>query len=67
MVPPLGIVRMTSERETLELTSYSAQTDETEIPAMFQPVIDGFSTVAYGCESCHASDADLHTPVYPPK
>ena len=58
---------MSSEFEQLELVSHGMETEEMRIPVMFQPVIDGRSTMAYGCESCHASDDDLHTPVYPPR
>lgn len=67
LVPPLGIVRMESEKERLELSSYGVEANDMKVPEMFQPVLDGHSTIAHGCESCHASDHDLHTPVYPPR
>ena len=67
LVPPLGIVRLTSETETLELKAYGVETEDMKVPPIFQYVIDGVSTVAVGCSSCHASHHDLHTPVFPPK
>ena len=63
-VPPLGIVRVQSPIETLELIAYGKDS-ETTVPVVFQPVIEGISTLEYGCSSCHGGGC--HEMVFPPK
>jgi len=64
-VSPLGIVRMQSQNEVLELISFGKKIDFT-IPELFQPVIQGISTLNYGCTSCHGSE-NCHEAIFPPK
>ncbi|MEH0007931.1 MAG: hypothetical protein V6Z82_04335 [Flavobacteriales bacterium] len=53
-ISPLGIVRVSTPSEVLELTSYGQDRD-INIPKLIQPVIDGISTLERGCSSCHGS------------
>lgn len=64
-VGPLGIVRMQSQNEILELISFGQKTDIT-VPKLFQPVIQGTSKLDHGCTSCHGSD-NCHESIFPPK
>lgn len=65
LVPPLGIVRLHSETDTLELVSYGNDTEIT-IPKSIQPVIEGISTLEHGCTSCHPP-GNCHESIFPPK
>ena len=62
---PLGIVRITSVDEKMELVSFGYQ-DEVTLPQMIEPLIQGISTLGQGCSSCHASEHECHTRVFPP-
>lgn len=62
-ISPLGIVRVQSQTEMMELTSFGKDTDIT-IPKLLQPVIDGVSTLNKGCTSCHGSPC--HELIWPP-
>ena len=64
-VRPLGIVRVQSQDEVLELTSFG-QEKEVRIPKLIQPVIQGISVLGYGCTSCHGED-NCHESIFPPK
>ena len=64
-IPPLGIVRVESETEILELISFGQKTEIT-LPRLIQPVIEGVSTLRDGCTSCHEFD-NCHKMFYPPK
>lgn len=64
-VRPLGIVRMQSENEVLELTAFGEKSDFT-VPKLFQPVFEGISKLDDGCTSCHGSD-NCHESIFPPK
>ncbi len=64
-VGPLGIVRMQSQNEVLELISFGHNGNIT-VPKLFQPVLQGISTLNYGCTSCHGSD-NCHESIFPPK
>ena len=64
-VRPLGIVRIRSGDETLELTSFGKE-KEVKIPKLIQPVIQGISTLNHGCTSCHGQD-NCHESIFPPK
>lgn len=64
-VRPLGIVRMQSQNEILELISFGQNTD-VPVPKLFQPVIQGISILDRGCTSCHGSN-NCHESIFPPK
>ena len=64
-IPPLGIVRVRSETEMLDLLSFGQNT-EIAVPKLIQPVIEGISTLDYGCNSCHGND-DCHESIFPPR
>lgn len=64
-VLPLGIVRISTPSEVLNLTSYG-QDVEAYIPEQFQTVITGISTLNRGCTSCHAYD-NCHEFISPPQ
>lgn len=64
-IPPLGIIRVQSETEMLELTSFG-QDREITVPRLIRPVIEGISTLNYGCNSCHEPN-DPHKFIFPPK
>lgn len=64
-IPPLGIVRVESESESLELIAFGQETQIT-IPRLIKPVIEGISTLMNGCTSCHGYD-DCHEMFFPPK
>lgn len=64
-VLPLGIVRMQSQNEVLELMSFG-QNKAITVPKLFQPVLQGISTLDYGCTSCHGSES-CHESIFPPK
>ena len=64
-IPPLGIVRVRSETEMLDLLSFGQNT-EIAVPKLIQPVIEGFSTLDFGCNSCHGND-DCHESIFPPR
>lgn len=63
-VAPLGIVRARTETETLDLIAYG-HNPNTGVPSLFQPVIDGISTLESGCNSCHGESC--HEMFFPPK
>lgn len=60
---PLGIVRVSTPKEVLELTAYGQDTD-IQIPELIQPVIEGISTLKKGCSSCHGTPC--HEFISPP-
>lgn len=60
---PLGIVRVSTPKEVLELTDYGRDTD-IQIPELIQPVIEGISTLKKGCNSCHGTPC--HEFISPP-
>ncbi|MDD9974356.1 MAG: hypothetical protein OXU27_10135 [Candidatus Poribacteria bacterium] len=62
-ISPRGIVRISTPKEILELTSYGQDTD-INIPELIQPVIEGISTLKKGCNSCHGSPC--HEFISPP-
>ena len=64
-IRPLGIVRIQSQNEVLELTSFGQKT-EIEIPEIMQPIIQGISKINHGCTSCHGYD-NCHESIFPPK
>lgn len=64
-IPPLGIVRVRSETDLLELMSFGKDPDIT-IPKLIQPVIEGISKLDHGCTSCHGSE-NCHQFIFPPK
>ena len=64
-VRPLGIVRVTSENETMELVSFGEKTDIT-IPTLLEPVIQGISRLESSCTSCHEVES-CHERIFPPK
>lgn len=64
-VRPLGIVRLQSQNEVLELTSFGQETEIT-VPELIQPVIQGISILDHGCTSCHGHD-NCHESIFPPK
>lgn len=64
-VLPSGIVRVSTPNEVLELTDYG-QDENFDIPAQFQPVIEGITTLAQGCTSCHGYD-NCHEFISPPR
>jgi len=64
-VRPLGIVRLQSQNEVLELTSFGQETEMT-VPELMQPVIQGISILNHGCTSCHGYD-NCHESIFPPK
>lgn len=64
IISPLGIVRVQSDTETLELISFGRDTEIT-VPKSIQPVIEGVSTLKDGCNSCHG--ANCHEMFFPPK
>ena len=64
-VRPLGIVRVRSQNEVLELISFGQNRNIT-VPKLFQPVLQGISTLNHGCTSCHGSD-NCHESISPPK
>lgn len=64
-ISPLGIVRVRSETDMLDLLSFGQETEIT-VPKLIQPVIDGISTLNRGCNSCHEPD-NLHKSIFPPK
>ena len=64
-IRPLGIVRVQSQDEVLELTSFGQKT-EIEIPKIMQPIIQGISKINHGCTSCHGYD-NCHESIFPPK
>ena len=55
---PLGIVRVSTPNEVLELASYGRDT-EFNIPELIHPVIEGISTLERGCSSCHGSPCHI--------
>lgn len=64
-VGPLGIVRITSENETMELVSFGEKMDIT-IPELLEPVIQGISELKESCTSCHEVGS-CHERIFPPK
>lgn len=64
-VSPLGIVRLRTPNEVLELTAHGQDTTF-DIPELIQPVIDGVSTLEQGCTSCHGYD-NCHEFISPPR
>ena len=64
-VPPLGIVRVRSENEMLDLISFGKDLEIT-VPSIFQPVIEGISKLDHGCTSCHGHE-NCHQSIFPPK
>ena len=64
-IPPLGIVRLRSQTDVLELISFGKDTDIT-VPRLIQPLLEGISTLAYGCNSCHGYD-NCHEMFFPPR
>ena len=64
-VPPLGIVRVRSKTEMLDLTWFGQDTEIT-VPKIFQPVIEGISKLDHGCTSCHGYE-NCHQFIFPPK
>lgn len=62
-ISPLGIVRVQSQTEMMELISFGKDPEIT-VPKIFQPVIDGTSTLKRGCTSCHGSPC--HELISPP-
>lgn len=64
-VGPLGIVRITSENEVMELASFGQKTDIT-IPTLIEPVIQGISTLKASCTACHEAGS-CHERIFPPK
>lgn len=64
-ISPLGIVRVRSETDILELISFGPKTEIT-VPKLIQPVIEGISTLEDGCTSCHKS-GNCHESIFPPK
>ena len=64
-ISPLGIVRAQSENDILELISFGQNTEIT-IPKLIQPVIEGISTLDYGCNSCHGYET-CHESIFPPR
>lgn len=62
---PLGIVRINTPRENLELISYGRDT-EFNIPEIISPLIQGISKLGDGCTSCHGSD-NCHEIISPPR
>ncbi|MYB92494.1 DUF3108 domain-containing protein [Candidatus Poribacteria bacterium] len=64
-ISPLGIVRAQSENDILELISFG-QNKEITIPKLIQPVIEGISTLDYGCNSCHGYET-CHESIFPPR
>ncbi|MDE0322448.1 MAG: hypothetical protein OXN27_00870 [Candidatus Poribacteria bacterium] len=64
-VRPLGIVRVASETEMMELVSFGEKTDIT-IPTLIEPVIQGISKLEGSCTSCHESES-CHERIFPPK
>ena len=61
---PLGIVRIVTPTEVLDLTSYGNDVD-VYIPEQFRPVYEGISTLEGGCTSCHGYD-NCHEFIFPP-
>ena len=64
-IPPLGIVRVRSDTEMLDLLSFGKNTEIT-VPQLIQPVIEGISTLDYGCNSCHGTES-CHEAIFPPR
>ena len=64
-IRPLGIVRVQSSDQILELISYGQKTDIT-VPTILQPVIQGISVLNHGCNSCHESE-NCHESIFPPR
>ena len=64
-VRPLGIVRVTSENEIMELVSFGQKMDIT-IPTLIEPVIQGISKLKESCTSCHEAGS-CHERIFPPK
>jgi len=64
-VPPLGIVRVESETEMMELISYGQKVDFT-IPTLLQPVFQGVSKLKESCTACHEY-GNCHERIFPPK
>ena len=64
-IPPLGIVRAQSGNDILELISFGQNTEVT-VPKLLQPVIEGISTLDYGCNSCHGYET-CHESIFPPR
>jgi hypothetical protein len=65
-VSPMGIIRVVTRDQTLELIEHGIQGIQPLSP-FIQPLIDGRSTLVGGCASCHGSYHDCHTRIYPPK
>ncbi len=62
---PLGLVWLRSETEILALAAFGHR-QETQVPSTLQPLIDGKSTFAHFCDSCHEHD-DPHSRIFPPR
>lgn len=64
-VRPLGIVRVASETEMLELVSLGPKVDII-IPTLLEPVIQGISKLQESCTACHEF-RNCHERIFPPK
>lgn len=64
-IRPLGIVRVSTPNEVLELASYGQDT-AFDVPELIHPVIEGVTTLAQGCTSCHGYD-NCHELISPPR
>ncbi|MCG8462488.1 MAG: hypothetical protein MI919_39895, partial [Holophagales bacterium] len=62
---PLGIVRLRSAGELLELEETGTQ-QIFRVPAMLMPLLDGRSTLAHFCDSCH-EPGNPHRILDPPR
>lgn len=62
---PLGLVRVSTPNEVLELAAYGRDMDF-NIPELIHPVIEGISTLEQGCTSCHGYD-NCHKLISPPR
>ena len=64
-VRPLGIIRVASETEMMELVSFGPKMDIT-IPPLLDPVIQGISKLQESCTACHEF-RNCHERIFPPK
>lgn len=66
-VRPLGIVKLSSGHEQIELKEHRTGPTEVVVDPPMDSLVDGRSTLAYGCMSCHLEAGDCHSFVDVPR